>query len=158
MKFSREMIGFAVIHAPSGREVGKVREWLLDERCETVAGLLVEGGGWLPQRRVIPFAEIVKIGSDAVLVAGTGLYPTGDPPLVDGRLTCRALGKRMLSDGGDELGIVEDFLFEEETGRVAGWRLSSGLIDDLLQGRPVLEDPPQMIVGEDALIVCYEEG
>ncbi|HHX73508.1 MAG TPA: hypothetical protein GX699_01225 [Firmicutes bacterium] len=158
MKFSREMTGFAVIHLPSGREVGKVREWLLDEHCETVVALLVEGGGWLPQRRLIPFAEIAKIGTDAVLVDGTGLHLTGDPPLVGGRATCRALGKRMLSAGGEELGIVEDFLFEEETGRVTGWRLSSGLIDDLLQGRPVLEDPLQMIVGEDTLIVCDEEG
>ena len=59
----------------------------------------------------------------------------------------------MLSADGTELGIVEDILFDEETGRVAGWRLSTGLIDDLLQGRPVLNEPLLLTMGEDALII-----
>ena len=153
MQFSREMTGLAVIHAASGNELGKVREWLLDEQGEVVIALLTEGGGWLPQRRVFPFRDILRIGHDAVMVANEGQHANGDPPDLDGVATRRVLGKRMISPEGNELGMVDDILFEEETGRVTGWRLSSGIIDDILQGRPLLQEPLQLIIGEDTMII-----
>ncbi|MCR3923145.1 MAG: PRC-barrel domain-containing protein [Firmicutes bacterium] len=154
MRFSREMTGFPVIHTVDGHEIGKVKEWLLDEHGETVVALVVEGSGWLPQRRIFPYADINNVGSDAVLVTSLGLTALGDPPELEEDATFRVLGKRMLSREGDELGIVEDILFDEDTGRVSGWRLSSGLIDDIMQGRPVLQESPQLNIGEDALIIC----
>lgn len=153
MRFSRELSGLAVIHHTSGRELGKVREWLLDEHGETVVALVVEGGGWLPQRRIYPYQDIVSVGKDVVLVNSEGLLAQGDPPQLESQATFRVLGKRMVSGNGNELGIVEDVLFEEETGHVTGWRLSAGLIDDLLQGRAVLEESLQLHIGEDALII-----
>ncbi|HZK24672.1 MAG TPA: PRC-barrel domain-containing protein [Oscillospiraceae bacterium] len=153
MRFSRELSGLAVIHYTSGRELGKVKEWLLDEYGETVVALVIEGSGWLPQRRIYPYQDIFSIGNDVVLVSTEGLLAAGDPPQLESQATFRVLGKRMVSGDGNELGIVEDVLFEEESGHVTGWRLSAGLIDDLLQGRPVLEESLQLHIGEDALII-----
>ncbi|HHU30192.1 MAG: PRC-barrel domain-containing protein [Bacillota bacterium] len=153
MKFSREITGIAVIDFLSGQELGKVKEWLLDKSGRFVIAFVADGGGWLPQSRLFSFGEIAGFGRDAIMVAGQGEQAAGDPPTLDGRETCRVLGKRMLSADGTELGIVEDILFDEETGRVAGWRLSTGLIDDLLQGRPVLNEPLLLTMGEDALII-----
>lgn len=153
MRFSREMTGLPVIHAANGRELGKVREWLLDERGEKIVALLAEGGGWLPHRCVFLYRDLLKIGRDAIFVSREGLHAAGDPPELNGHATCRALGKRMLSGDGDELGVVEDVLFEEKTGQITGWRLSSGLIDDVLYGRPVIAPAPNLHIGEDVMIL-----
>ncbi|NLZ38906.1 MAG: hypothetical protein GX893_04780 [Firmicutes bacterium] len=153
MRFSREMIGLPVIFLKSGRELGKVKEWLLDEGGENVIALVTEGGGWLPQRRIFPYRAIISVGTDAILVQEEGSPASGDPPELENQQTFRVLGKRMLTAEGNELGIVEDFLFDEGSGRITGWRLSSGLIDDLLKGRPVVEQSLQLKIGEDALIL-----
>ena len=153
MRFSRELSGLPVIHYSSGREIGKVREWLLDEYGATVVALVVEGSGWLPQRRIYPYEDIVSIGNDMVLVNSAGMLAVGDPPQLVRLATFRAIGKRMVSGTGNELGIVEDVLFDEQSGQVTGWRLSTGLIDDLLQGRPLLEESLQLHIGEDVLII-----
>jgi len=153
VKFSQETVGLPVVHLDSGRELGKVREWLVDEFGQVVLALVVEGGGWLPQKRIIPYHEIYSIGPDAIMVTHVGEYASGDPPALNGQATCRVIGMRLLAAHGEELGIVEDFLFEEASGRITGWRLTSGLIDDLLYGRIVLEEPLQLTMGEDALIV-----
>ena len=153
MRFSREMIGLPVFHAASGRELGKIREWFLDERGEQLIAFLVEGGGWLPQRRVFSYQNIIGLGQDAILVDKEGGHVVGDPPAIDGTPTRRVVGKRALSGSGNELGVVEDVLFEEETGRVSGWRLSSGLIDDILHGRQILEQVSQVNIGEDVMIL-----
>ncbi|NLM52232.1 MAG: hypothetical protein GX197_05375 [Firmicutes bacterium] len=153
MKFSRETVGLPVMHFDSGRELGKVREWLVDESGQVVIALVIEGGGWLPQKRIIPYREILSVGPDAIMVNAVGEYASGDPPSLAGQATRRVLGMRLLAAHGEELGIVEDILFDEESGRITGWRLSSGLIDDLLQGRTVLQEPLQLTMGEDALII-----
>lgn len=153
MRFSRDICGLPVIHAANGRELGKVRELLLDEYGRSVVAFLVEGSGWLPQRRLFSFRDIVGLGNDAVMVSRDGKPPAGEPPLYDERPTSRVLGMRVISADGNEIGIVEDILFEEETGRVTGWRLSTGLIDDILAGRKVMSIPLQMSIGEDVLLI-----
>lgn len=153
MRFSRDISGLPVIHAASGRELGKVRELLLDEHGHSVVAFTAEGSGWLPQRRLFSYRDIVGLGTDTVLVSREGKHPAGDPPLWNDKPTTRVLGMRVISADGDELGVVEDILVEEETGRVTGWRLSTGLIDDILAGRQVVSAPLQMSIGEDVLII-----
>ncbi|MDW7650701.1 MAG: PRC-barrel domain-containing protein [Bacillota bacterium] len=153
MRFSREITGMPVIHAATGREVGKVSEWFLDNDADTVIAFVAEGSGWLPQRRVFSFKDIIQIGKDAVFVSKEGSHVLGDPPEADGRPTQRVFGKRVLSGSGDDLGVVEDVLFAEDTGRITGWRLSAGLIDDILYGRQVVEPQVGIDFGEDVLIL-----
>lgn len=155
MRFSRELTGLPVIHAKTGRELGRVREWLLDRCGEKVAGFAAEGSGWLPGRKVFSFQDIASLGKDAVLVNRDG-QPATEPPLLDGHATCRVLGKRVLDGRGSELGVVEDVLFDERTGHVSGWRLSSGLVEDILSGRPVVEAQALLTIGEDVVIVQDE--
>lgn len=157
MRFSREITGVSVVHAASGRELGRVREWLLDENGEAVVAFVAEGGGWLPQKKIFAFRDILGLGNDVVIVAREGVPPQGEPPAIDGHPTNRALGKRVLTASGNELGVVEDILFDESTGKITGWRLSSGLIDDILSGRPIMEQQPLLSIGEDVLIIDNQQ-
>jgi uncharacterized protein YrrD len=152
MRFSRDVTGIPVIHAESGKELGRVREWLLDSKGESVLALVAESLGWLSQTRVFPFRQVVGIGDDAVLVTYDEANP---PPELDIREgdTHSVLGKRVLTTSGREVGVVEDVLFDEDSGMVTGWRLSSGLIEDLLSGRRVLESQIPLTMGEDVLII-----
>jgi uncharacterized protein YrrD len=133
--------------------LGKVREWLLDEHGTAAIAFVAEGSGWLPQRRMFFYRDILRLGPDAVLVNREGSHPVGEPPEANGKPTLNVLGRRVISDSGSELGVVEDVLLEEETGRVTGWRLSSGLIDDILEGRQVVEAPQLLSIGEDVVII-----
>jgi uncharacterized protein YrrD len=153
LRFTRDITGLPVIHAASGRELGKVREWLLDEQGQSVVAFLAEGSGWLPQRRLFTYDDIQGLGSDAVLVKQEGKHPEGDPPRWKGKGTTRVLGLRVLSNKGTELGVVDDILIEEDTGRVTGWRLSSGLIDDILEGRQIVELPPLISISDERMII-----
>lgn len=157
VRFSSEITGLSVVHAANGRELGRVSEWLLDRDGEAIVAFVAEGGGWLPQKKIFAFRDILGLGNGAVIVAREGLAPHGEHPAVDGHPTNRVLGKRMLTKSGDELGVVEDILFDEGTGKIAGWRLSSGLIDDILSGRSVMEQQPLLSIGEDALIIDFRK-
>ncbi|MBS4023194.1 MAG: PRC-barrel domain-containing protein [Dethiobacter sp.] len=152
MRFSRDVTGIPVIHAQSGKELGRVREWLLDGKGEYMLAFLVEGVGWLPQTKIIPFGQVVGLGDDAVIVHYDEAQ-LSQQDTVRREDTCSVLGKRVLNSAGNEIGVVEDMLFDESSGRVAGWRLSSGLIEDLLSGRQVLELPTPLTMGEDVLII-----
>ena len=147
MRFSRDISGIPIIDEATGRILGHVGEWLLDQHGEAVVAFTAESGGWLPQKKVISYINVVSLGDDAVLVDGS-LFEPDIKEITD---ACSVLGKRVITAAGQELGLVDDILFDEDTGKVTGLRLTSGLIDDLLSGRPVLEK--QFTIGEGVLIV-----
>ncbi len=146
MRFSREITGIPVIEATSGRELGRVKEWLLDSRGRSIMALVAEGESWLARKKTYPYDQVVGLGDEAVIVEPEDK----DTKTVDAR---SVLGKRLLNAAGIELGVVEDILFEEETGNIRGFRLSSGLIEDLLSGRRVMEINSQISLDEDVLVI-----
>jgi uncharacterized protein YrrD len=147
LRFSRDVTGIPVIDAASGRELGKVREWLLDEHGRTVLAFVAEGeGGWLARKKFFPFNQVVGLGDEVVVVESQG---EAQKP-VDAR---SILGKRVRSAAGHELGVVEDVLFDEETGSIRGFRLASGLIDDLLSGRRVMDIKARISMDEAVLVI-----
>ncbi len=152
MRFSRDVTGIPVIQAGSGKELGRVSEWLLDKKGESITAFVAEGVGWLPQKKVFSFKQVAGMSDDAVLVIFDEKEAAADDQISEEE-TRSVIGKRVLTESGEEVGVIEDLLFEEDTGRIAGWRLSSGLIEDLLSGRQVLEYEAPLIMDEEVLVI-----
>lgn len=160
LRKSQEVIGLSVIHLKTGTKLGEVKDILFDTQ-QQFCGLLLEDGGWLQRRRYIPKSNIQSIGRDAVVIHDqkqilpfhestqewTGLY--------SGRK--RLKGQTVLSETGNELGVIENVYFMEEVGTLIGYELSDGWISDLTEGRKVLKTTEPLIWGKDVLI-AHQEG
>jgi hypothetical protein len=67
---------------------------------------------------VIDWAQVTGFGADAVMVVGddAARAPAGERELAATRGELDLLGRRVLSDRGDELGRVDDVTFDPATG------------------------------------------
>jgi len=91
--------------------------------------------------------ESVSLGEDAVIVGssnsvadmdrtsfretfGDETAPMGD----EGGL----IGTKVYSKAGSEVGVIRDVMFDPVTGRIEGFEISDGLLQDVIQGRKVL--------------------
>ena len=65
-------------------------------------------------------------------------------------------GRRVYTNTGIELGVVEDILFDQATGRLEGIEVSDGILEDIIQGRNILPLFGRVEFAEDNIMVGRE--
>jgi uncharacterized protein YrrD len=114
----------AVIDVDSAAKLGAIDEIFLDLDRRAIAGLSISRGGNLltgDDHLLIPASSVHAIGEDAVMVRHAG-EATGL------ELTTRAsglAGRSLVTMSGTHLGALDDVLFDEESGRIAGYVFSA---------------------------------
>lgn len=155
MRKSQEVIGLSVFHLKTGKKMGIVGDVLFDT-SQRFCGILLEDGGWLRRRRMIPKENIESIGKDAVVIKRKEDILPFDESTKHWTGVCsgqaKLKGRSVLLDSGYELGVIENVYFMEEMGTLVGYELSDGWMNDLIEGRKVLRTSEPLIWGEDVLI------
>ncbi|MBC7324481.1 MAG: PRC-barrel domain-containing protein [Moorella sp. (in: Bacteria)] len=151
MPKGRELVGLPVIGQDGGEKLGRVQDLLYDEKTGHLKALVLADGGWLRQPRVVDFARLRTRGPKVFTVAGitdiSHEIPTGM------RRWQELKGLRLLDRDGRELGQVEDLVIDLPTGRVQGLEVSTGLVNDLLEGRQEIPIKDTFSWGPDAVII-----
>ncbi|MFW5787584.1 MAG: PRC-barrel domain-containing protein [Halanaerobiales bacterium] len=63
------------------------------------------------------------------------------------------LGNSVINTSGKELGVISDLLIDEKLGKIVGYELSGGVIQDLWEGRNFLTVEENLYYGQDVVIV-----
>lgn len=107
--------GRKVVSRSSAKELGAVRHLLVDAEERRIAAVVMGRG---KKAQLVEWAQLSGFGQDAVMVVDEGaLRPPADDrerAAADGKL--ELLGKRALSERGNELGEIEDVTFDADTG------------------------------------------
>jgi sporulation protein YlmC with PRC-barrel domain len=111
----RQAIGRKVVSRASANELGAVGQLLVDAQQRRIAAVVIGRG---KKARLVEWEQLSGFGPDAVMVVDEGaLRPPADDRErdgVDGKLDL--LGKRALSERGNELGKIDDVTFDTDTG------------------------------------------
>jgi uncharacterized protein YrrD len=107
--------GRKVMSRASANEVGSVGHLLVDAQQRRVAAVVIGRG---KKAQLIDWAQLSGFGPDAIMVIDEdALRPPADDrerAATEGRL--ELVGKRALSDRGNELGKIVDVTFDAATG------------------------------------------
>jgi uncharacterized protein YrrD len=110
-------LGRKVVSRTSAEELGKLAHFAIDVKRRAVASLVVGKGR---NAVVIAWEQVSGFGPDAVMVADESApQPPGDDHERDaasGKLDL--VGKRALSDMGNDLGTITDVVFDPQTGAI----------------------------------------
>ena len=152
-----EVVGLPALAQEDGRQVGRVQDLLCSAPSDRVIGLLLAGGTWR-RRRVVPYEEVAAVGPAAVMLRRPVVLASPNGPRLAAMRarTGRVVGRRVLSRDGRDLGVVRDFDFEPLSGRITGYVVSGGVVQDLLDGQGFLPAGRRMTWGDGVLIVDPE--
>ena len=134
--------GRRVVSRTSAEEFGTLAHVVVDVKRRQVASLVVGKGR---RALLVDWEHVSGFGPDAVMIAeDSALHPAGDDrehAAADGKL--ELMGKRTLSDMGNDLGTIADVVFDPDT----------GAIETLVVGELELPATSLLAVGSFAAIV-----
>jgi sporulation protein YlmC with PRC-barrel domain len=111
----RRATGRKVISRASARALGAVDDLLVDAEQRRIAAVIVGRGR---KAQLVDWSKLSGFGPDAVMVSDEGaLRPPFDDrerAAADGKLGL--VGKRTLTERGNEVGTLDDITFDPETG------------------------------------------
>ncbi|MDP9070154.1 MAG: PRC-barrel domain-containing protein [Actinomycetota bacterium] len=123
----RQATGRKVVSRASAQDLGAVNHLLVDAEQRRIAAVIVGRGR---KAQLVDWEHLSGVGPDAVMVSDEGALR---PPLdereraaVDGKLGL--VGKRALSERGNELGTLDDVTFDPGTGAVEMLRIGDRAI------------------------------
>ncbi|MDQ6614977.1 MAG: PRC-barrel domain-containing protein [Actinomycetota bacterium] len=113
----RQVLGRKVVSRATAHQLGTVGQLLTTVDCRRMAVVIIGRG---KKAQLVDWAQLSGLGSDAVMVSDESALrsPIDDreQKAADGKLAL--IGRRTLSELGNELGTVEDIMFDPATGVV----------------------------------------
>jgi len=158
MAKASEVIGRAVVAREGGKELGRIKDLVVDPAGKQVLGFVVSEGP-LRSTKVAAWPALQAIGPDSVVLnAAESVVKADDAPDIKSvlDLDLRIHGLRLHTTEGKDLGKIEDFLFDDQTGAVQGYELSGGFFADAFGGRSFLPVPTSIELGKDLAFVGPE--
>jgi uncharacterized protein YrrD len=141
----RSSVGRKVVSRASAQELGAVKHLLVDNQQRRVASVVIGRG---KKAQLIDWAQLSGFGPDAVMVTDeTSLRAPADDrerAAAEGKLDL--VGKRALSELGNELGPVDDVTFDAD----------SGVLEDLVIGDRRV--PAESLLGSGSYAAVLEKS
>ena len=121
MKKTQDIIGLPVFAIVDGREVGQVKDLVINPEEGSVEYLLVNGGNWYVGAKVLPYRAVTGIGAHAVTTESetllTNLNESTNASVLLQR-NIKVKGTRVLTKKGNLLGVVCEYELDENTGKI----------------------------------------
>ena len=151
----RDVFRLPIITRDKGEKIGEVKDLIVDRHGAKVVGVVAEEKGLFGDARVVPWNQIDTVGLDAVIVKDADSVVESRDVLEIREVLDRGYvlhGKRVGTTDGTELGTVENFFFDRETGDVLGYELS-GAVVGATSGQAFLPAHPSFEAGKDYIFV-----
>ncbi|HEX8229048.1 MAG TPA: PRC-barrel domain-containing protein [Chloroflexia bacterium] len=161
MRKGKSVIGQGILSYNEGAKVGSVKDLLIGMNNDRVVALLVEEGGLLSSPKVVPFEFVTSFGKDAVVMTDLkGIIAVDNYPEADEILARndKLLDKKVFTETGEDYGKITDVFFSEQGGRVVGYEVSGGLIENVKSGTSYLPLEDIVNIGPDVILIRPDAG
>lgn len=161
MRKGKSVIGQGIISYNDGAKVGSVKDLLIGMNNDRVVALLVEEGGLLSSPKALPFEFVTSFGKDAVVMTDLqGIIAVDNYPEADEILARndKLLDKKVFTETGEDYGKISDVFFSEQGGRVVGYEVSGGLIENVKSGTSYLPIEDIVNIGADVILIRPDAG
>ena len=150
MKKSADILRLPVISISEGKQVGTVKDLVIDASQGAVVALVVDDGSWYLGAKVLPFNAITGLGESAVTVESTSsLIAVATIPRLEQLMSVgvKVIGTRTLTRSGHMGGKVVEIAIDE-TGHI-----NSCEVEENIGERFQISVQQIVTFGKDVLIV-----
>jgi len=149
------------VSSVSGKKLGSIADVVFVAEHSGISGLIILASALFGKKIYVPFESVRIIGEHAVILELEGDELIGKNLAKaprDGVLYgSRMLGFRIIGDDGVDLGSVSDLILNIDEGRIEGYEISKGFIDDLVDGRSVLPSSGENILDGNTIVVSLHQ-
>lgn len=145
MRKGRDFLDKPIIDIGSGKLLGYVKGFKAGENGK-LAGIFMDDMQKKPI--FIPFEKVSNLGRDAVLVNGY-MYQQPEEEQSENKYK----GSLVMTISGNNMGTIDDIVFEEKDGSITGYEVSDGLLMDVMIGRKIISVSNVISYHNDTVII-----
>jgi len=152
----KTLVGKDILSLAEGVKIDTVSDVVIDPDGLRMVALIVDEGGFLSSSKVVPTEQIQSFGKDAVVVSDRqSVVSVSDHAALRALVERddRLIGKTVFTVAGDKLGSISDVYFDEATGTIMGYEVSSGVLGDAAKGTSYLPSDEITGIGPDVIYV-----
>ncbi|MDD4601178.1 hypothetical protein SDC9_06123 [bioreactor metagenome] len=116
MKKSVDIIGLPVFSIAQGREIGKVKRFVINAEKGAVTALVIDEGKWYLGAKLLPMSDVTAIGECAVTVDKIeNILDIKDIPNIESLLEAniQVIGTNVLTNTGCMIGNIKEIILDE---------------------------------------------
>lgn len=153
-----EVLNLPVLCADSGKKAGVVKDIIFGLDSKSVKALLLEQNGLSLKKKVVLLEKLLSLGSDAAIINSRSCVSDMNRTAYSEAFRDEGalLGLKVFSKAGGDLGTVKDVVFDWQTGKIEGFEVSGGMIQDVIQGRKLIPLFGKVELGEEFAVVGSE--
>lgn len=147
-----EARGVPVVCLKNDARAGYLGDALYDSK-DNVGGFLVDGAPGFG-KKFIRLEDILKLDKTACVIYDEKALSryAHSVHLKKNSFYDNVIGKNVLSDEGQAMGVVSDCIFDMESGTIEEIELSRGFMEDIVEGRNVINLKDGVEFGEEFII------
>jgi len=154
MKQSKEVLGKPIISIFAGKEIGKVKSFVINPELRSIEFIIVQNEQWDFGIKAIPFRLVEGLGDYAVTIESeNAVIDLADIPIANDLLSknIQIKNTRIISRNGHHLGQITEFYFAPETGKILG------CLVDTPDAPAVLPEPSVITFGKEITVISDED-
>lgn len=153
-----DVLGLPVVCVDSGKKAGTIKDIVFCPKDKEVKSFLLEHKGLELKKKVILLKDLLSLGNDAAIISDSGCISKFErsSDLVEQKDEGFLLGLHIFTKAGNELGIIKDVIFDWETGRIEGFEISDGILQDVINGRKIMPLTGKVEFAEENILVEQE--
>ena len=159
MKKSRKFISMPIVSLGEGIQIGTVRSLIVDSAKMEIAAIFIDQRGWFREQKIIPYSKVRSIGNDAITIdqSSNAQRSISLPEIL--RLIkerTNPIGTRVVAENGTVLGLVDEYIIDEQSGKIISLEISGKFLESLFTGKALLSTEYVRTMGSD--IIVAKEG
>ncbi|MTV48461.1 hypothetical protein GJ688_05615 [Heliobacillus mobilis] len=158
---SKSLLTRPIVSLDEGKKLGAVRGLIVDPEALEVVALQVDQKGLFREQKIIPYSKVHSIGEAAIVIdrASQVQRVTNLPHLFQlMKDKIAIIGSKVLTTVGQKVGIVEEYYFDEKTGKLLTLEIRGHFGEGWFNGKAALPaaavrtiSPEMVLVYEDAI-------
>lgn len=150
MKKVHDIIGLPLISVGEAKELGQIREILIDPSEAKVKYLMIMDDKWYFGAKIVPFDKILSIGQDAITVRQAEdleMLPEVQEAIELAERNIKIVGARVFTEKGENMGMVLEYYINPDDGKIIRYELEG------VNGPIIMDNPKIISFGSKTLVV-----
>ncbi|MDF2985195.1 MAG: hypothetical protein K0R50_705 [Eubacterium sp.] len=158
LKKYNEVLGLPVISAKDGMKIGTLKDVVFGKDSKGILAFVMDKGSYAVKGNIILLENVLSLGNDALIADDPNnlLEYRSFKKIYDIRDRKHLRGLKIFTHSGEDLGVVQDVLFDYRTGKVEGVQVSDGIVQDIIMGRNILPFFGKIEIGSSNILVENE--
>lgn len=116
-----------------------VKSLLIDGINNRIAAIICKEGAMKKSCQIIPYAKVISVDVNGIIIANTGsIKKIQSKELFNFIQLDNIINKLVKNSAGDLYGVLTDIYINLLNGKIVGYELSEGYIDDIINGRRII--------------------